>query len=171
MLDIETTGMSKDHNAIIQLVAVRFDPIAKTIDHNFFDQCMIPPTTRFWDDGTRDWWLNMPEILKSIYVRMQEPSVVMRNFYDWCGGAHNDLYTWAKPLSFDVPFVESYFREFGPMMCLDHRRGRDLRTFLAGLSFPNPPMDDMAVPFTGDKHNALHDVLHQIKILFQGLEE
>ncbi len=171
MVDIETTGLSVDHSAIIQITAVSFDLQQRQIDHGFFNQCLELPPTRFWDESTRSWWLTMPDTLESIYRRMRDPATVMREFFDWCGGSNCGLTFWAKPLSFDFPFLGSYFREFGPCMPFDFRRARDMRSFLGGLAYPAPAFNDGAVPFEGEKHNALFDTLHQVKCLFEATED
>ena len=171
MIDIETTGLASDHSAIIQLTAVCFDLEGHQIDPDIFNQCLLVPPTRFWDEGTRNWWLDKPDTLKGIYERMRAPTDVMTEFYNWCGGQFCHMHFWSKPLSFDFPFVQSYCREFSPgAMPFDHRKGMDMRTFLRGYSFPKAPMNEYDVPFEGEAHNALYDTLHQIKILWKSIE-
>jgi DNA polymerase III epsilon subunit-like protein len=172
MVDIETTGTSPDDNAIIQIAAVRFNPFTGTIDTaNMFNRCLGIPPQRFWDEETRSWWMKQnKDILMSIFARMEDPAVVMKDFYDWAGGAYCEECFVAKPLSFDFPFVQSYFRRFGYPMPFNHSKGRDLRSFLAGLSFPDAPFDDRSVPVDGvGAHDAIFDVLHQIKVIFHAL--
>lgn len=164
-VDIETTGTSPDRAAIIQIAAVRFDLHARTIDHSFFNRCLTMPPTRCWEEGTRSWWLKNRPVLDGIFSRMEDHRQVMEEFFEWCGGAACDMHFLSKPLSFDFPFVSSYFREFGPgsHMPFDHRKGRDLRSMLCCI---DPEFQENTVPFEGPQHDALFDALHQIKVLF-----
>ena len=167
MVDIETTGLQPDRHAIIQITAIRFDPYEFAIDHNWFNECLMMPSTRSWDEGTRQWWSTKREVFQSIQARMQPAPDVMKRFHDWVGG--QSLYFWAKPLSFDFPFIQSYFHEFGPQQCFQHWKGRDLRSFVAGMAHPQLPTVENEVEFEGPQHDALFDTIHQIKILFHSL--
>lgn len=169
MIDLETTGTAPEHTAIIQIAAVRFNLDTQAIDHNFFNQCLAIPDTRRWDEDTRQWWLKMRPVLEGIYSRMEQPAKVMGDFYWWLGGPSCQLRMWAKPLSFEYPFVQSYFKEFGPSMPLDFRKGRDLRSFIGGLNYPYSSFDEKSVPFEGIPHDALFDTLHQVKVLFSAI--
>lgn len=163
MVDIETTGLSPDHSAIIQITAIRFSLEPRTIDHGWFDQCLRIPPSRFWDQGTREFWIKHMPVFKAIQARMRDPREVIREFYDWAGGSQCQLHFWSKPLSFDFPIIQSYFREFELPMPFDFRKGRDLRTHIAAVA---PQFDERSVPFEGDVHNSLFDTLHQIKMLY-----
>ena len=168
MVDLETTGLSKDHSAIIQIAAVRFNLETHDVDHNFFDKCLMIPPGRTWDENTRHWWIkDKSDILMSIYERMADPAAVITEFFDWSGGVVGPYRFWAKPISFDFPFLESYFTQFGLPMPYSHRVGRDLRSFIAGC---NPTFNENTVPFEGTAHNALYDTLHQIRLLFAAMK-
>jgi hypothetical protein len=170
MIDLETTGTSPEHTAIIQIAAVKFDITTGEISHDFFNRCLSIPNTRRWDEDTRQWWSKMSDQLRGIYGRMEEPAKVMEEFYWWLGGPSCQLHTWAKPLSFEFPFLSSYFKEFGPAMPLDFRKGRDLWTFMDGLNFPYTPFNEKSVPFDGVVHDALFDTLHQVRLLFAAID-
>jgi DNA polymerase III epsilon subunit-like protein len=170
-VDLETTGTDPSHAAVIQIGAVKFNPRRREIDPDTFDRCLDVPPNRFWDTATRAWWGRQGRVLYDIQTRMEPPGRVIEDFYRWLGGADCALCLYAKPTSFERPFLESYFREHGFPCPLDFRRERDLRSFLAGLAFPGKAFDDRSVPFDGVPHNALFDALHQVKILFRALEE
>ena len=172
MVDIETTGTSPDRNAVIQIAAVKFDPYEGTVDSDFFNRCLLIPPNRFWDEDTRGWWLKKPEILRSIFARMEPAEAVLRDFYAWATAGESLCFV-AKPLSFDFPFIASYFTDFGGglRMPFDHRKGRDLRTLLAGLSFPEAPFDERTVEFIGEAHDALPDTLHQVRVCLAAIEK
>ena len=166
MVDIETTGTQPEHAAIIQLTAVRFNLATREIDHNWFNECLLVPPTRFWDEDTRAFWAKHPQVLAGIRAKMRDPAKVIREFYDWSAG-HELLHFWSKPLSFDFPFVASYFREHGLPNPYPFWLGRDLRTHIFAVA---PDFDEGEVPFEGEVHNALFDVLHQIKLLYAAQE-
>ncbi|HQT78200.1 MAG TPA: 3'-5' exonuclease [Rhodopila sp.] len=168
MVDLETTGLAPDFNAVIQISAVKFNLDTHAVDTNFFNQCLSIPPTRWWDEGTRQWWGKQPDVLRGIYARMRSPATVMAEFYEWA--RDQELRFWAKPLSFDFPFVQSYFREFGPAMPFDFRKGRDLRTFMAGIAYPFAPFPEASIPFEGSVHDAIFDTLHQLKILYAAMD-
>ena len=47
MLDVETTGARPDRAAILQIAAVKFDPLARTIDTaDMFNRCLAMPGWR-----------------------------------------------------------------------------------------------------------------------------
>lgn len=172
MVDIETTGTQPDQTAIIQLAAVRFNLETKEVDPKVFDMAMRMPPTRYWDESTREWWSKMPTVLDGIWSRMQDPKAVMQAFSDWVVRANpTEHRLWAKPISFEWPFLQGYFREFEVMNPFHFRTSNDLNTFIRARHFPEaPPNYEKTLPFQGDEHNALHDVLHQIKVLFAAYE-
>jgi hypothetical protein len=172
MIDLETTGTSRDHSAVIQIAAVMFNLHDFSIHPVFFNECLTIPGNRYWEESTRQWWSKMPDLLKGIYSKMREPRVVMEEFYWWLGGTGRNMRSWGKPSAFDASFIESYFREYGPAQPLHFRGYRDLRTFIHGVTYPYE-FDENSVPFEGQAHDAIFDCLHQIKLLraavnFQG---
>ncbi len=169
MCDIESTGTSPDHSAMIQLSAVRFDFDERKIDMKFFDECLAIPSNRYWMEDTREWWASQDQaILNKIWGRMREPGEVLREFREW---AVRDLdeapILFAKPISFEWPFLQSYFREYGVAMPFHYSDAKDLRSILWAWGLPGL---DREIPFTGDAHNAIYDVLHQIQVLFEAAD-
>jgi hypothetical protein len=166
MVDIETTGTDPAHAAIIQLAAVRFDVETKEIDTaHMFDRCQWMAPGRFWDEDTRTWWNKQkPGILDGIYDRMEDPAVVMQDFFNWVNSITTivPLRLWAKPTSFEFPFISSYMRQFNLHMPFHFRYAVDLNSYLLGKGHQiGGYWKD--IEFQGDEHNALHDVLYQIK--------
>lgn len=163
MVDIETTGTLPDRAAILQIAAVRFDLETGDVDTNFFDECLHMPPWRSWDQSTAEWWGRQKRsVLDGILVRARNPRDVMNEFVDWVGYDTAARF-WAKPLSFDFPFISSYCHDFGLKNPFDFRTAMDCRSYLAGYYYPTAPVSEKDIPFDGDVHNALFDVLHQIK--------
>ena len=168
MIDLETTGLAPDHAAIIQIAAVRFNYSTGHIGP-VFEACLDVPPGRFWDEGTREWWLNQKEsILTDILTRAEDTAMVWDRFVAWVADtspAAHDNRLWAKPSHFEWPLLESYGRQFGKRIACHYRDVVDLNSFTRGMA-NNPeayPLDKQ-VPFEGDAHNALDDTFHQVKI-------
>ena len=165
MIDIETTGTDPEHSAIIQISAVAFNLEAKTIDvENMFDRCLVMAPDRYWDEGTREWWSQFPDVYAEICLRSEQPNVVMDDFHAWVMERQllEPAVMWAKPLSFEAPFLTSYFRQFGKTQPFKYWMARDLNSYIHGRGHKHKTFWD-SMEFHGDKHNALHDVLHQIQ--------
>ena len=176
MVDIETTGNSNyERYGIIQISAVKFDYESEQVSEDFFDRCLRLHPGREWDVDTRQWWARQGNVLQSIEARAEDPHLVIHDFYQWLlkdwpkgRSGQEGLQFWSKPTSFDHPFLVSYFKMFGyDMPCL-FRYCRDLNSFMAGLRGDpaHPDFEGQEPEFQGDAHNALHDTLHQIRLLF-----
>lgn len=169
MIDVETTGTRPEHSAVIQIAAVRFNLQEGTVDaSDMFDRCLAVAPNRYWDEDTRQWWQGKNlKVYHQICARMEDPTIVMRAFRDWSVAKKVDepLRFWAKPTSFDYALMQSYFRQFDLHNPYHFRYARDMNSYMAGLA-GRPEHRQLDVEFAGSQHNALHDVLHQIKTLF-----
>lgn len=172
MVDIESGSTDPEHGPILQIAAVRFNHTTGDVDVNdMFNACLLPPVNRYWSEDTARWWQEQkPEILSSLIQRGEPASAVMNRFFDWANKYERPVF-WSKPLSFDYPFIASYFRMFDLANPFPFWLARDVRSFCAGVAFPNPPVSDKELPFEGDEHDAIFDVLHQIKYVFRVSEE
>lgn len=172
MVDVETTGIQPDRTAIIQIAAVKFNLKEKTVDPNFFNRSLQIPPTRFWDQGTANWWGQQKAgLLQEIMATAEPHEQVMKDFQLFGQG---NLKFWAKPTHFDYSFVSSYFRDCGLANPFHFRIARDLNTFIEALFYGMPNAEELIhkaheVPFEGDAHNALADTLHQLTVLFEAL--
>ena len=169
MVDLETTGTDQAYNHIIQISAVRFDLEAGTVDHDFFDRCLLPAPNRYWQESCREWWGKRPTVLRSIMDRMEDPEKVLVALRDWAG---QDAIMWSKPSHFDHSFLDGYFKQYGMQIPFMFRNVNDMNSFIRSRYWPEtPPNWERDLPFTGEVHNALHDTLHQIKVLFKVMED
>lgn len=173
MCDIETTGTDYGRNAIIQISGVKFDYETEMVSEDFFDRCLHIHPGREWDPDCRAWWTKQGPVLGQIQARAEDPHTVIRDFYnwllkDWPNDRPEGMQFWSKPSSFDHPFLSNYFKMFGYDMPCHYRYVRDLNSFMAGLrgTTTHPEFVNGEPEFQGDEHNALHDVLHQIRLLF-----
>lgn len=167
MVDLETTGTQPEHSNIIQLAAAKFNHRTGEVG-DLFDRCLIPLPSRFWDEDTRKWWSSMPKVLDGIWSRMEPAHQVLTDFTKFAQGSPT---LWAKPVHFEFPFLSSYYRELGLLMPFHFRVAMDQNTFIRSRFFPEeaPPIEK-ELDFVGDQHNALHDVLHQIKTVLTAIE-
>ena len=163
MIDVETTGTSPDHAGVIQISAIKFNLTDKSVDNEFFDRCMWLPPGRFWEEDTRAFWSKHPRVLNEIIGRQEEPHQVMKDLVAWVG--YNGARLWAKPTTFEFPLLSSYFKQFDIQNPFHYRYCTDVQSYIFGRG---QDIDDVskAIPFEGDAHNALHDVLHQIRMVF-----
>lgn len=159
MVDIETTGPDSHKAAIIQIAAVKFQLDEPIKSNHFCRNVSMDGTGRVWEEGTRKFWADHGDVLTSI-ERYAEPAAnVLRALSNWAG---DDPVFWAKPTIFDFPFVEQYYYQFNVQSPFSFRRVRDMRSFMAGAGIEEDPKH---IEFTGQKHNALDNALHQVKVL------
>lgn len=169
MIDLETTGTSPDINAIIQIAAVRWDYETGEVGPAFVASLDIP-YGRYWDEGTREWWMQRPTTYAKIVESAMPAAEVFLRFAEWCrdtGPALSGMQqrVWAKPIHFEWPFLQSYARQFGEDLPFHYRNAVDLNSFNRGLAGdPGAEPLDKKVEFDGTPHDALDDVLHQIKV-------
>lgn len=168
MVDIETTGLNHNNNAILQIAAVKFNLREGTVSHVFFDRCLMIPPQRYWDEDCRNnFWLKdakMREVLGTILGRGEDPETVLRAFAEWAGP---NARFFGKPTHFDFAFLQNYYESFGLRIPFHYRDANDMNTWIRARYWPQDPPDlEREIEFQGDLHNGLHDALHQVKVLF-----
>lgn len=172
MVDVETTGTQPNRNAMIQLAAVKFNLKTRDVSPVIFNRCLRIPKWRTWDEDTRAWWKKQPAVLDSIVAKGEKPDVVMRDFVDFVqkDKGYDPVKFWAKPSTFDYPFVTSYLTDFNEPIPFSFRETEDMNSFLRGIYFPNPIDRTDEPELKGVAHDAIYDVLHQIKVLFHHVD-
>jgi hypothetical protein len=168
MTDLETTGTDPAHAAIIQIAAVKFNFKTGEIGE-VFNRCLSIAPRRYWDEETRKWWQGQNrDVFNSIVDRMEAPEPVFRDFVRFASeGAPNGGYRlWAKPISFEFGFIQSYANQFGLPMPFHFRIARDLNTYIAAQAGGADHHDMDHIEMAGNAHDALADVVHQLKMLF-----
>jgi oligoribonuclease (3'-5' exoribonuclease) len=163
MVDLETGGLDPSHNPIIQISAVRFDYATSTVGPSF-DMCLDVPSMRFWDQDTLRWWQGNGDLLDRIMARAQPAQDVWNQFVEWTIDTTPSLTEnrlWAKPVSFEWPYLQSYGRQFDRPIPFHYRNAIDLNSFTRGLA-GDPGAQPIKLPFEGEAHDALADTFHQV---------
>lgn len=168
MIDTETSGTNPEINGLLQISAVKFDYKTRSVQPytDFFDRCLRLPKNRYWEEGTREWWGKRPQVLRGIMARGEDPQVVMKDFFDWVGYQNSaPVRFWAKPTTFEWGYFASYARQFDLQTPFHYRWATDMNSFIRGMA-GDPSVESHYVPFEGEAHNAIFDVLNQINCLF-----
>lgn len=168
MVDLETTGLAPDRNAIIQIAAVRFNLATRSVGPDFFNRCLWIPRYRSWDMKTLQWWNDgKSDILNRILAAGEEPKTVLEDLQFWLRGYNNKApRMWAKPITFEFPMLSSYFEDYEMSMPLSYREAMDIASYVRGINGDDGFIKERDIPFEGIAHDAIWDCLHQIKWLF-----
>lgn len=173
MLDVETTGTDPYHNGILQIAAWKFDYMTGEIG-DCIDIPVRLAANRYWDMGTIQWWRDEPGRLAHLN-ELNKTGVPAREgwqaLFDWIGYSSQKFRLWAKPITFEYPFLESHFRQLEIPMPFHYRHCRDINTWIAALAGdPSFTTYDIPVEFEGQPHNALWDSLHDMRCLLKAKE-
>jgi DNA polymerase III alpha subunit (gram-positive type) len=173
MLDIETTGTDPAHNGILQIAAWKFNYMTGEVG----DCIDIPVQTapgRYWDLSTIQWWREESGALAHMNDLVAKGIPAAQGFqqlFEWVGYSSQKVRLWAKPITFEYPFLESHFRQLGIHMPFHYRYTRDINTHIAALAGdPSFVTFDIDVEFEGQPHNALWDALHDMRCLLRAKE-
>ncbi|WCD44181.1 putative exonuclease [Xylophilus phage Lumi] len=170
MVDLETTGLNKERNAIIQIASIKFNLAEQTVCPIFFNRCLDIPKHRFFDEGTREWWLkDKRETLMSILGKGEHHEKVLKDWMDYMFGGRR---FWSKPTHFDYCFIESYLADMGEKMPVHYWTAENMNSFIRGRYFPQPaPRWEKELEMLGSAHDAIYDCLHQINVLFTAVND
>ena len=161
MLDLETMGKLPTA-AITSIGAVRFDPMGDWLGDSFhihvsLENCLRSGLTA--DASTILWWIAQSDDARATLVAGQcsaAPLVTaLEALAAWMPA---DAIVWCNGTSFDLPILKHAYNRIGmpePWACFNEC---DLRT----LKRMNP---DLRIERTGTAHNALHDAIHQARLV------
>lgn len=159
MIDLETSSTSSSYGSIFQIGAVKFNLYTGEVGETFKISLKMPKT-RFWDEGTRQFWASRIPLYNEIMSDATDSEAGFRKFIDWINESKNaDIRAWSKPLSFDLPFIASYCDMYNIQIPFKHWQERDLRSFMLGVYGENMPKITMKEGLT--EHDALADALNQ----------
>lgn len=175
MVDIETTGVNPDRNAIIQIGAVKFNRHTKEVCSNFFKASLTMPAWRNWDQSTLQWWVRQKEVLNQILATQRPYAEVMSEFQQWIvdpATSDRNIRFWSKPTHFDFMFISSYFADLGLANPLSYREATDMNSYIRGMYAPNEVDQEFekTIVHNGAAHDGLEDCFYQLKVLFAHME-
>lgn len=165
MLDIETLG-TRPGSVILQVAAVKFDPITGAVGDSF---CSSVPTSQQHrrgatrDEATNDWWLDDPErsaILQRITCPFGEVTVVLNALANFVVDS-NPPRLWASSPNFDMVLLEDLYRRFSVSVPWTYRQFRDLRTL---IDLVGAERYSDILPAPEGAHDALVDARYQAQV-------
>lgn len=162
MLDLETLGTVADA-CIMSIGAVRFDIDSEEIDDNgFYASVSIESNLshkRRIQEDTLIWWMKQGENAQGVFhEEKQTLDVALFDLADWIGTG--DCHVWANGADFDLPMLAHAFVQCGQEVPWEFWNSNCFRTY---KKLPGAKL--IKLPFTGVKHNALFDAVHQAKTL------
>lgn len=163
-LDLETLGTGANA-AIASIGACRFDPHSPAIDNVFHVHVSLENCQRHglaFDASTLLWWLGQDEDARRSLIAGQEHAAPLITALDllaaFIADTGEDADLWVNGASFDLPILANAYRVAGMPLPWKFWAERDLRT-LKNLHRGAP------IPRDGIHHNALHDAIHQARLI------
>ena len=170
MVDLETMG--KKHNApIVAIGAVVFDPATGSIGESFYKVVCLESSVNWGaviDPSTVIWWLKQSSEARSAIVNddaipLQDALLQFREFVsDNVTGGSKKAQVWGNGASFDNSILRSSYDCIAEDYPWEYWNDRDVRTMVElGHAINYEPQK--AIPFEGERHNALADAIHQAR--------
>nr|HCI8829167.1 3'-5' exoribonuclease [Klebsiella quasipneumoniae] len=170
MVDLETMG--KKHNApIVAIGAVVFDPATGSIGENFYKVVCLESSVNWGaviDPSTVIWWLKQSSEARSAIVNddaipLLDALLQFREFVsDNVAGGSKKAQVWGNGASFDNSILRSSYDCIAEDYPWEYWNDRDVRTMVElGHAINYEPQK--AIPFEGERHNALADAIHQAR--------
>lgn len=158
MFDAETLGTVSDA-CILSIGAVRFDLDSEKIDDDgFYASISIDSNLelrRRIQEDTLIWWLKQgPEAQGVFHESKQTLRAALTDLADWIG--HDDCQVWSNGADFDLPMIAHAFASLGMEIPWKFWNSNCFRTYKK-----LPGAKAIRLPFSGVKHNALFDAVHQ----------
>ncbi|HBR5010130.1 TPA: 3'-5' exoribonuclease [Klebsiella pneumoniae] len=170
MVDLETMG--KKHNApIVAIGAVVFDPATGSIGESFYKVVCLESSVNWGaviDPSTVIWWLKQSSEARSAIVNddaipLLDALLPFREFVsDNVAGGSKKAQVWGNGASFDNSILRSSYDCIAEDYPWEYWNDRDVRTMVElGHAINYEPQK--AIPFEGERHNALADAIHQAR--------
>ncbi|HHQ2445132.1 TPA: 3'-5' exoribonuclease domain-containing protein [Raoultella ornithinolytica] len=168
MVDMETMG-KKPNAPIVSIGAVLFDPATGLLGATFYKVVSLESAVSWGaeiDPSTVIWWLKQSSEARSAIanddaIKLDDALLMFTDFVEEnVTGGRKKAQVWGNGATFDNTILRSSF----DLACLDcpwdYWNDRDVRTMVElGKAVGFDPKT--AIPFEGDRHNALADAKHQ----------
>ncbi|HBR1458215.1 TPA: 3'-5' exoribonuclease [Klebsiella quasipneumoniae subsp. quasipneumoniae] len=170
MVDLETMG-KKNNAPIVAIGAVVFDPATGSIGESFYKVVCLESSVNWGaviDPSTVIWWLKQSSEARSAIVNddaipLQDALLQFREFVsDNVAGGSKKAQVWGNGASFDNSILRSSYDCIAEDYPWEYWNDRDVRTMVElGHAINYEPQK--AIPFEGERHNALADSIHQAR--------
>lgn len=165
MFDLETLG-NTSRAPIVQIGAAKFTDEGEILStyEGIVDLKSLEKYDFKIDFDTLAWWFSQEDAaIKKVFCSGSTTSLrqVLYEFLNWIG-SHGDYVYWSHA-TFDPPILVNNLKTVGLPVSIPFRAYRDIRTL---VHFTGP----ISVEREGIEHDALSDVLHQVKYVTKGLE-
>lgn len=174
MIDLETLG-TKPGCVVLSIGACAFDRFSGEIGERFYTEINRLSSAElglYTDSSTEDWWEQQGEEAQSLLNRCEQDyetlsvAMAIHAFCAWMGDnapTGKDLRgVWANDPTFDLSILGHIFDLLTIKAPWPFWAERSCRTIVdLGKTFGTDPKKDME--FSGTKHHALDDAIHQTK--------
>lgn len=166
MVDIETMGTLVG-SPVLAVGAVFFDPATGELGPQFYQVATLRSEMgngAVPDADTVMWWMTQSNdaraALRNCPIHINE---LLEDLFIFAGSECNsNIQFWGNGASFDNVLLRDAYRRAGLLPFWKFWNDRDVRTIVElGRQIGIDPKRDM--PFTGERHNALDDAIHQAK--------
>ena len=170
MLDIETLGTGSN-SLVLSIGAVEFS-LAGTTFRQFSTNLpileqIINPTVEV-DIDTIKWWKTQSEEAKKALLNKKPSKTVKEGlmaFYDFIKTFENPV-IWGNGCTFDNVIMRNLFKSFNLPFPTPYYSDMDVRTIVNVYDYEK--VNSLTGKFTGTKHDAITDCLHQVKLVSNG---
>ncbi|HHZ7556009.1 exonuclease [Escherichia coli] len=164
MIDLETMGKNPDA-PIISIGAIFFDPQTGDMGPEFRKTIDLETTGGVIDRDTIKWWLKQSREAQSAIltdeIPLDDALLQLREFIDENSGEFF-VQVWGNGANFDNTILRRSYERQGIPCPWRYYNDRDVRTIVElgkAIGFDART----AIPFEGERHNALDDARHQAK--------
>ncbi|EGO9518877.1 exonuclease [Escherichia coli] len=164
MIDLETMGKNPDA-PIISIGAIFFDPQTGDMGPEFSKTIDLETAGGVIDRGTIKWWLKQSREAQSAIITDEIPLddalLQLREFIDENSGEFF-VQVWGNGANFDNTILRRSYERQGIPCPWRYYNDRDVRTIVElgkAIDFDART----AIPFEGERHNALDDARYQAK--------
>ncbi|ENK3377467.1 3'-5' exoribonuclease, partial [Escherichia albertii] len=164
MIDLETMGKNPDA-AVISIGAIFFDPQTGDIGPEFSKTIDLDTAGGVIDRDTVKWWLKQSREAQSAIladeIPLDDALLQLREFIDENSGEFF-VQVWGNGTSFDNVILRRSYERQGIPCPWHYCNDRDVRTIVelgGAMDFDART----AIPFEGERHNALDDARYQAK--------
>lgn len=162
MIDIETPG-TKPGCGVLSIGAAYFDRQGNVGGKFYACMGLNGFAVGSVDPGTLLWWSNQSDQAKmDLFSGKDLPSDVVDQLQKFIKPSAK---VWGNGSTFDISILEAWFGLLGKEVPWKFWNVRDVRTVVDLLDIPKKNM-----VFEGTAHNALDDVIHQIKYMTKAMK-